>query len=604
MADSPSSIATLFHQRVQESGGALAYRFPEGAGWGEMTWKQTGERVKNLAGGLLELGVGIEERCAILSSTRVEWILADLAVLCSGGATTTIYPSNTPKECQYICEDSESRFLFAENDDQVAKILEVRDQLPKLEKVFVMAGKAQADGFVVTCEELEASGKKWNAANEGAYEGRGDEVTSDNLATLIYTSGTTGVPKGVELTHDCWLYEGEAIEKINFLSVSDHQYLWLPMSHSFGKVLQMAQLQIGFPTTVDGDVKKLVANLAVVKPTFMGSPPRIFEKVYNKIVSGAQASPVKWRIFSWSLGVGRKVSALRQNRKEPSGLLALKYKLADKLVFQKLKATFGGRIRCFISGSAPLSREMAEFFHAADLLILEGYGLTETSAGSCLNRPGTFAFGTVGQPLPGTEVKIAEADGEILLRGRGVMRGYRNKPEATAETLNEDGWLLTGDIGEVDAEGRIKITDRKKDLIKTSGGKYVAPQHLEGKLKSLWPYFSQVLVHGNNRNFCTALITLDPDGIPAWQEENGLGGTKYDALGKDQKVIDTVQEAVDKLNAGLASYETIKKFAILPADFAIETGEMTASMKVKRKVVEGNNKELLDGFYEGALKSV
>jgi long-chain acyl-CoA synthetase len=603
MAHTFPSIAALFHHRVKEAGGALAYRYPEGSGWGEMTWKQTGERVKNIAGGLLELGLGLEDRVAILSQTRVEWILADLGVLCAGGATSTIYPSNTAPECQYICEDSGSRFCFAEDDSQVAKILEVKDQLKDLEKVIVIDGKAQQDGFVITLKELEEAGKKWNADNEGAYEKRGEEVTKDNLATLIYTSGTTGVPKGVELTQDCWLYEGEGVENVGVLSTSDHQYLWLPMSHSFGKVLQMAQLQIGFPTTVDGNIPKLVENLAVVKPTFMGAPPRIFEKVYNKIVTGAQASPVKWKIFSWSLGVGRKVSALRQQRKEPSGLLALKYKLADKLVFSKLKATSGGRARFFISGSAPLSREMAEFFHAADLLILEGYGLTESSAGSCMNRPDTFAFGTVGQPLPGTEVKIAEADGEILLRGRGVMRGYRNKPEATKETLTEDGWLMTGDIGEVDSEGRVKITDRKKDLIKTSGGKYVAPQHLEGKLKSLWPYFSQVLVHGNNRNFCTALVTLDPEGIVKWQEENGIAGKKYEELCKDDKVIAAVQEAVNKLNSGLASYETIKKFAILPQDFSIETGEMTASMKVKRKAVEANYKEMLDGFYEGAVKA-
>jgi long-chain acyl-CoA synthetase len=596
-----SSIAKLFLHRVETSGSQLAFRFPSAGGWGELTWNQTGERVKNIANGLVSLGLGLEERTAILASTSVEWLLADFGVLCGGGATTTVYPSNTPDECQYILEDSDSKFIFAEDDDQVAKILEVRDRLPNLKTVITFTGKAQEDGYVITLADLEALGKKYAEDNGGAYEERIESVNKNMLATLIYTSGTTGVPKGVELTHDCWLFEGEAIENIGIVTQQDHQYLWLPLSHSFGKVLQIMQLQIGFPTTVDGNIPKLIDNLAVVRPTFMGAPPRIFEKVYNKIVTGAQASPVKWKIFQWSLAVGRKVSSLRQQRREPSGLLLIKYKIADKLVFSKLKARFGGRIKYFISGSAPLSREMAEFFHAADLLILEGYGLTESSAGSCINRPDTFAFGTVGPPFPGVEVKIAEEDGEILMRGRGIMRGYRNKEEATKETLTEDGWLRTGDIGEVDSQGRIKITDRKKDLIKTSGGKYVAPQHLEGKLKSLWPFLSQVLVHGNNRHFCTAVITLDPEGIPAWLEDNGLSGTKYEDLGKNDKVIAAVQEAVDKLNSGLASYETIKKFAILPADFTVETGELTASMKVKRKAVEKQYEDLLAGFYEGAL---
>jgi long-chain acyl-CoA synthetase len=601
VAKSFPSIAKLFHFRVETSGDSLAFRYPKGSGWADLSWNQTAGRVRAIANGLLSLGLGLEDRAGILSQTRVEWLLADLGVLCAGGATTTVYPSNTPKECQYILEDSDTRFLFAEDDDQADKILEVRGKLPKLEKVIVIDGQAREDGYVITLADLEELGAKYGEENPDAYDKRVDEVSKDMLATLIYTSGTTGVPKGVELTQDCWLFEGEAIENIGILTAQDHQYLWLPLSHSFGKVLQMSQLVVGFPTTVDGNIPKLIENLAVVRPTFMGAPPRIFEKVYNKIVTGAQASPVKWKIFQWSLGVGRKVSGLRQQRREPTGLLLLKYKLADKLVFSKLKERFGGRVKYFISGSAPLSREMAEFFHAADLLILEGYGLTESSAGSCINRPDTFAFGTVGPPLPGVEVKIAEEDGEILLRGRGIMRGYRNKDEATKETLTEDGWLRTGDIGEVDAQGRVKITDRKKDLIKTSGGKYVAPQHLEGKLKSLWPFFSQVLVHGNNRNFCTALITLDAEGIPAWLEENGLAGKKYEDLGKEPKVIEAVQEAVDKLNSGLASYETIKKFAILPADFDISTGELTASMKVKRKYVEEKYSDVLDGFYKGAL---
>jgi long-chain acyl-CoA synthetase len=362
---------------------------------------------------------------------------------------------------------------------------------------------------------------------------------------------------------------------------------------------------VGFSTTVDGRIPKLVENLAEIRPTFMGAPPRIFEKVYNKIVTGAQeGGGLKWRIFSWAVGVGRKVSALRQKRQEPSGLLAVQHRVADKLVFSKLKERFGGRIRFFISGSAPLSREMAEFFHAADLLILEGYGLTESSAASCVNRPDTFIFGSVGQPLPGVEVKIAEEDGEILLRGRGIMRGYRNKPEETKETLTDDGWLRTGDIGELLPTGHVRITDRKKDLIKTSGGKYVAPQHIEGKLKSLCPYLSQVLVHGNNRNYCSALVTLDEESTKGWAEEHGLSGKSAAELAKHPDMQAAVQDAVNRLNKDLASYETIKRWSILPKDLSVEEGELTASMKVKRKAVEQKYKDVLDSFYEGSLKNV
>ena len=358
------------------------------------------------------------------------------------------------------------------------------------------------------------------------------------------------------------------------------------------------------PTAVDGNIPKIVDNLAVVRPTFMAAAPRIFEKVYNKVITGAQeAGGLKWKIFRWACDVGAEVSKLRQQRREPSGLLAMKYGLATKLVFSKLQERFGGRLRFFISGSAPLSKDIAEFFHAAGILILEGYGLTESSAASFVNLPDSFAFGSVGRPLPGTEVKIADADDEIMIKGRGIMRGYWGLADVTAETL-VDGWLMTGDIGEIGDDGNLRITDRKKDLIKTSGGKYVAPQFLESKLKALCPYVSQVVVHGNTRNFCTALVTLDPESLPAWAEDNGLGGKSMAELSEEPKVVAMVQAAVDQMNSGVASYETIKKFAILEQDFAVETGELTPSLKVKRKVVEEMYSAVLDAFYEDALQQM
>ncbi|MCX4242799.1 AMP-dependent synthetase/ligase [Paraliomyxa miuraensis] len=602
------TVADVFLHRVSESASEVAFQFPKGSGWDTLTWKQTGDRVRRISMGLQALGLRPEERCAILSTTRIEWILADLGILCAAGATTTVYPSNTPAECHFILDDSQTRFVFAEDAEQVAKLVEIRDRLPKLEKVIAFESAAKPKGaaadWVISLEDLEALGRGHDEANPEQYEATIEAIEPTHLATLIYTSGTTGQPKGVELLHECWVFTGDGVAEIGMLTKDDHQYLWLPLSHSFGKVLESTQLRIGFRTTIDGRIPKLVENLAVVQPTFMAAAPRIFEKVYNKVVTGAQASPVKWKIFRWALGVGRRASALRQKRQEPAGLLALQLRLADKLVFSKLRARFGGKIRFFISGSAPLSREMAEFFHAAGIIIYEGYGLTESSAASFVNRPDSFEFGSVGRPVSGVKVKIDPDNGEVLLGGRGIMRGYHNKPEATADALDGEGWLHTGDVGEMTAAGNLKITDRIKDLIKTSGGKYVAPQNLEGRLKAQCPYISQVIVHGNNRNFCTALITLDEESIGAWKAEQGLGDVPYAKLGEQAAVHQMLQEAVDRLNAELASYETIKKFAVLPKDLTVEGGELTASLKVKRKVVEKEYAEVLDGFYEGSIQKV
>lgn len=599
------SVAEMFEKRVAATPNNLAYQFPEGeSGWRGITWREAGERVRAIACGLRALGLEDEARVAIQSTTRVDWILADFGILCGAGATTTIYPSNTAEECAFIIEDSNTIFVFAEDDDQIAKLQEARSKLPNLAHVITFDGAASEDGWVMTLDTLIDKGKAWDAANPGKYAEIVASVEPTDLATLIYTSGTTGRPKGVELTHDCWVFEGTAIDEIGLLKPDDHQYLWLPLSHSFGKVLEVAQLAVGFPTTVDGRIPKLVDNLGVIKPTFMAAAPRIFEKVYNKVVTGAaEAGGMKYKIFTWAVGIGREVSALRQKGEEPKGALAMKLKIADKLVFSKLRDRFGGRIRFFISGSAPLSREMAEFFHAAGILICEGYGLTESSAASCVNRPSAYRFGTVGQPVPGVEVKIAD-DGEILLGGRGIMRGYRNLPEVTSETLTEDRWLMTGDIGELDADGFVRITDRKKDLIKTSGGKYVAPQKIEGTLKAYCPYLSQVIVHGDRRNFCSALVTLDDEAIPKWAAEHGVAGSSAADYCTNEAVIAMVQKAIDELNGELASYETIKRFAILPRDLTVEDGELTASLKVKRKVVEKKHAAILDGFYADAMKRI
>jgi long-chain acyl-CoA synthetase len=599
-AASFKSVAEMFHHRVRSTPDGDAYHYRRAGTWETMQWKEVGVRARHIACGLRSLGLADEDRVAIQASTRVEWILADMGILCGGYACTTIYPSSRWDEIAYITSDSGTRVVIAENDKQVEKLQRVRREGGELQAVIVMEGTSSADGWVLTLEELERRGAEWDREQPGEYDRVADAIGPDRMATLIYTSGTTGPPKGVILTHDCWVFEGEAIDSIGLLSPGDKQYLFLPLSHSFGKVLECAQLRIGFATSIDGDIDSLVTNLAVQKPTFMGAVPRIFEKVYNKIVSNArEKGGMSLKIFLWAVAVGKEVSKLRQERKEPTGLLALKYAIADRLVFHKIRAVFGGNIRFFISGAAPLAREIAEFFHGAGIVIAEGYGLTESSAASFVNRPEDFRFGTVGPPLPGVEVQIAD-DGEVLIRGRGVMRGYYNKPEQTAESLNADGWLLTGDIGEMQ-NGYLKLTDRKKDLIKTSGGKYVAPQELEGRLKTKSTLISQVIVHGNNRNFCSALVSIAPETAPSWARANALDTTDYAAILAHPKVKAELDAAFAALNKELPSYATVKKYAILPADLSQEEGDLTPSLKVKRKAVEAKYKDLLDGFYVGAL---
>jgi long-chain acyl-CoA synthetase len=592
----PASVGRMFLDRVEATPTGEAFRYPVDDGWESLSWEQTRDRVWAISAGLLSLGVEAEQRVAIASSTRIEWVLADLGIMCAGAATTTIYPSTTPDDVTYILSDSASRVVFAEDATQVAKILDHRDELPDLMAIVVLDGSGDGD-LVLTLAELEERGRTLLAERPTAVDDAVAAVGPEDLATLIYTSGTTGRPKGVRLVHDNWTYEAAAVDALKILTPDDVQYLWLPLSHSFGKVLEVLQLLIGFATAIDGNLDRIVDNLGVVKPTFMAGAPRIFEKVRARVITGVKAEGgVKEKIFDWAFGVGHQVSKLRQQGREPSGLLGLQHRLADKLVFHKIRDRLGGRVRFFVSGSAALSRDVAEWFHAAGMTILEGYGLTETSAATAVNLPHDTRFGTVGPPAPGTEVKIAD-DGEILIKGPGVMRGYHNNPEQTTEVLTEDGWFKTGDIGELD-RGYLRVTDRKKDLIKTSGGKYVAPQKVEVIFKAVSPYASQIVVHGDTRNYVTALITLDPDAMATWGEQNGMPGASYEQLVSSAEVREVIAGHIDELNARLERWETIKKFEILPHDLTVEEGDLTPSLKVKRRTVEQKYMDVLDRMYD------
>ncbi len=603
IADAPASLGAMFLDRVAASPSHEAFRRRHAKGeWESSTWTQTAAAVTEIAAGLIALGVRPEDRVAIAAGTRLEWILADLGILCAGAATTTVYPTSSDEDVRYILSDSGSRVVIAEDAAQLTKITDCWDDLPDLTHVVLIESgsliAAGTDERVITLETLRREGKASMASDPEVVERTTRAVRPEHLATLMYTSGTTGRPKGVRLTHSNWVYEGLAIEATKVIGEDDLQYLWLPLSHSFGKVLMAAQLRIGFATAVDGDVTVLVENLAVVRPTIMAGAPRIFEKVHGRVVSNVHAEGgAKKAIFQRAMTTGRKVSALRMEGKEPSGLLAAEYRVADRLVYSKLRERFGGRIRYFISGSAALSKDIGEWFHAAGIVILEGYGLTETSAASFCTRPEGYRFGTVGPPFPGTSVRL-DVDGEVLIQGPGVMQGYHNLPEATAECFTEDGWFRTGDIGTFTDEGVLAITDRKKDLIKTSGGKYVAPQAIESMFKATCPYASQIVVHGEGRNFVSALIALDPEAIALWAEQHeGLAGKDYEQIVSSPAARQMVQEYVDGVNARLGRWETIKKFEILTRDLTVEDGDLTPSMKLKRKVVESKNASVLEGFY-------
>jgi long-chain acyl-CoA synthetase len=591
----PATVGQQFFDRVAKSPGREAYRYPVGEHWESVTWKEAGDKVSRLAAGLVSLGIEQGQRVGIAAGTRYEWIVSDLAIMSAGGATTTVYPSTMADDVAYILSNSECRIVFAEDDGQIAKLVEKKAELPNLIKVVTYDGTPDGD-WIIGYADLEKLGQEQLAADPDTVKKRIAATKGDDLATLIYTSGTTGRPKGVRLQHAASTYEGAAIAAQDLLSEDDLQFLWLPMAHVFGKVLISTQLACGFPTAIDGRVDKIVDNLAIIKPTFMGAAPRIFEKAHGRIMTmQEQEGGLKKKIFDQAFAVGKQVEELKAQGKSIPPHLKLQLALFDKLVFSKIRERFGGRVRFFISGAAALNRDVAQWFHIAGILILEGYGMTETSAGSTVNHPEQYAFGTVGLPFPGTEVKIA-ADGEVLIKGPGVMEGYHNNPEATSETL-VDGWVHTGDIGEFTKDGLLRITDRKKDLFKTSGGKYIAPTAIEGQFKALCPYASQFLVHGAERNFCVALIALDPDGILDWAKHNGLEGKSYAELTTAPEVNAMLQKSVDELNGKLNRWETIKKFIVLDHDLTVESGELTPSLKVKRKVVEDNQKDAIAALY-------
>ena len=588
-----ANLVAVFEETARRCGANTAVNQKRNGKWETVSWSELARRARNVADGLAAAGVVSGDRVAIIGDTNLEWIIADLGILGAGAITVTIYQSNLPHECQYILADSGAKLAFCDTEVQAAKLREVKASCPALKGTICAAG-AQPGGFERTLAQVEAAGAEYGKANPAAHAARVAAIPTEAPASFIYTSGTTGNPKGVVLTHGNWSYEATTVATMDLVRPDDTVLMFLPMAHSFAKVIEAVWFATGASVAFVESMEKIVDNSGEIRPTVMPSVPRIFEKAYNAVVSKGLATPgLKGKLFKmtmegfdeWSAGMERGVD-------QPNW----KFTLGKKLVFPKLAATlkerFGGRMRHFVSGGAPLSAKINHFFALAGLEILEGYGLTESSAGTFVNRPGKNRIGTVGPPVPGTEVKIAE-DGEILIKGPCIMKEYYNNPAATAEAL-QDGWLLTGDIGEVEPDGSLRITDRKKDIIVTAGGKNVSPQNLENDLKTD-SLISQVMVHGDKRKFLSALVTLNPETAARWGAENGVPpGTP---LYSDARLHARLQKTIDGLNARQPSYSSIKKFVVLPSDFTQESGELTPTLKLKRKMVTKNNQALLESFY-------
>ncbi len=591
------TLNRMFLNRIDEGGDAVRFLVPAGGTWKPMTYREVGAAVGDLARGLMALGLSRGDKVAILSSTRVEWALADIAAILGGFVTVPVYPSNLPDQVEFILAHSEARALFVEDDMQWNKVAGSRHRLPALSTVVLMTGDpAEKDG-TIGLADLRKAGAAHAAADPGALARRTAEIAPDDDLTLIYTAGTTGPPKGVVTRHRNYAFiVTSALEAVDVPKGAVFLQ-FLPLAHSLGRLEHFLTFDALAVSAFARSIQSVGDDLPAVRPEIMVSVPRLYEKFYARVLAKVEEDGgLRRAIFAWALAVGREASRRCQRGETRAGLLALKFALAEKLVFRKVRERMGGRLRFCISGGAPLSQEIAEFLHALGVLVLEGYGMTEDSTVTAVNRLERYKFGTVGKALPGTEIRIA-SDGEILIRGGHIFKEYYRDPEATREAVDAEGWLRSGDIGVLDNEGFLRITDRKKDIIVTSGGKNVAPQNIENLLKND-KYVSQAFVYGDRRKYLTALLTLSSEEILKWAAQNGIAETDPAALAASPRTEEMIRARVAEINGKLASFEQVKKFAILPSDFSQETGELTPTLKVKRKVVIQKYGPILDALYE------
>jgi long-chain acyl-CoA synthetase len=583
------TLADLLPRSAEKYGDAPAVRYKDGSEWVSRSFREVGEIVRPLALGLAELGIEKGDRVSILGNTRPEWTYFDFAALSIGATVVPIYQTNSPEECRYVLENSDSRIVVVEDDEQLAKVREVRDQLPKLEQVVLMVGDAED---AISMADLSAKGA---AVDPARWQSLYSAVTPADICTFIYTSGTTGPPKGCIISHGNYRAMLDMVNETSVIEPEDLTYLYLPLAHSFALLIQFGSFDLG--TTIaywERDPLKIMPNLAELKPSYFPSVPRIFEKIYTAATSAIEKEGgLKKKVFDWAIDIGAKVREMEREGRRPGFLLKRKYAFADKQVLSKIRNLFGGNIRLAVSGAAPINPEILRFFDAAGVLVLEGWGMTETSTAATISQPDDFKVGTIGKPFPGCEVRIAD-DGEILVKGPNVFQGYHKNEEATRETI-VDGWLHTGDIGEIDPDGFIKITGRKKDIIITAGGKNITPANLEAEIKQQ-PLVSQCVVVGDRRPYLVALVTLDPEEAAGYAKENGLPENPAE-LAQNPEIRTAIEAHVEKINQNFARVEQVKKIAILPQDLSQESGELTPTLKVKRAVVTAKHEDAIEKLY-------
>jgi long-chain acyl-CoA synthetase len=583
------TLADLLPRSAEMYRDSPAVRYKDGDGWASRSFVEVQEIVRPLALGLAELGIEKGDRVSILGNTRPEWTYYDFAALSIGAVVVPIYQTNSPEECRYVIENSDAKVVVVEDAEQLAKVREVRGALPKLEHVVLMTGTAED---AISTADLAARGA---AADRASWERRYSEVTPADVCTFIYTSGTTGPPKGCVITHGNYRAMLDMVNATSVIEGEDVTYLYLPLAHSFALLIQLGSFDLGATIAYwERDPLRILPNLAELKPTYFPSVPRIFEKIYTAATSGMEKEGgLKKAIFDWSIRVGERMRETERDGRKPGFLLSRSYGFADKKVLSKIRNLFGGQLRLAVSGAAPINPDILRFFDAAGVLVLEGWGMTETSTAATISSPDDFKIGTIGKPFPGCEVRIAD-DGEILVKGPNVFQGYHKNPEATRETI-VDGWLHTGDIGEIDADGFIKITGRKKDIIITAGGKNITPANLEAEIKQQ-PLVSQCVVVGDRRPYLVALVTLDPEEAVKYAQEHGLPEDPAQ-LASNPDVLAAIEAHVDKINRNFARVEQVKKIAILPHDLSQESGELTPTLKVKRAVVASKHEQEIEDLY-------
>ena len=584
-----STLADLLPLSAKLYGSAPAVRFKQGEDWVDRSFDQVLETVRSLSLGLIDLGVAKGDKVSILGNTRPEWTYFDYAALSAGAVVVPIYQTNSPEECQYVLENSDAKIVVVEDDEQMEKIRAVRERLPLLEQVVRMTGSSED---AISLEDLAARGA---ARDEAEWEARWRSVTPEDICTFIYTSGTTGPPKGCIISHGNYRAMLNMVNETSVIEPEDLTYLYLPLAHSFALLIQLGSFDLGATIAYwERDPLKILPNLGELKPTYFPSVPRIFEKIYTAANSGMEKEGgLKKAVFGWSIGVGKKMRAAERAGRKPGFLLRRQYKFADEKVLSKIRGLFGGNLRLAVSGAAPINPEILSFFDAAGVLVLEGWGMTETSTAATISKPDDFKVGTIGKPFPGCEIKIAE-DGEILVKGPNVFQGYYKNEEATRETI-VDGWLHTGDIGEIDSDGFIKITGRKKDIIITAGGKNITPANLENEIKQ-HPLVSQCVVVGDRKPYLVALVTLDPEDAVAYAREHGLPEDP-EQLAANPEVLKAIEAHVASINEKFARVEQVKKVAILPRDLSQESGELTPTLKVKRAVVASKHEQEIEQLY-------